>query len=119
MKPAALACLLVFPVAGAVAAETPSSFAYGMAIRADAGEALYRLELPRAVYLGAVRSDLGDLRVFNGAGEVVPHAFRPRAASATQKRDPVALPFFPLRGDDPRQLDGLSLRVERSASGPR
>jgi hypothetical protein len=88
-----------------------------MAIRADTGEALYRLELPRAVYLGAVRPDLGDLRVFNGAGEVVPHAFRPRAASATQKRDPVALPFFPLRGDDPKQVEGLSLRVERSASG--
>ena len=75
------------------------------------------LELPRAVYRGAVRPDLGDLRVFNGAGEVVPHAFRPRASVETQKRAPVALPVFPVYGDDPKQLDGLSLRVERNASG--
>jgi len=102
---------------GALCAESPSSFAYGIAIRADGGEALYRLELPRAVYRGALRRDLGDLRVFNGAAEVVPHAFRPRATVETQKRKPVALPFFPLYGEDAKQLDGLSLRVERGPSG--
>ncbi len=101
----------------AFCAESPSGFAYGIAIRADAKEALYRLELPRAVYRGALRRDLGDLRVFNGAGEVVPHAFRPRAITEVQKRDPVALPFFPLYGEDAKQLDGLSLRVERRPSG--
>lgn len=109
--------LPVLWTASAVCAENPSSFAYGIAIRAEEGEALYRLELPRAVYRGAVRPDLGDLRVFNGAGEVVPHAFRPRAAVEAQKRAPVALPVFPLYGEDAKQMDGLSLRVERSASG--
>ena len=102
---------------GSFAAESPSSFAYGARIRADATQALYRLELPRAVYRGLVRRDLGDLRVFNGAGEVVPHAFRPRTGTETQKRDPVALKFFPLYGEEPKQLDGLSLRVERRPSG--
>jgi Holliday junction resolvase len=110
-------CLPLLWAASAVCAESPSSFAYGIAIRAEGGEALYRLELPRAVYLGAVRPDLGDLRVFNGAGEVVPHAFRPRLAVETQKREPITLPFFPLYGEDAKQIDGLSLRVERSASG--
>jgi len=121
MRTATLACLswvcASFWAASAVCAESPSGFAYGIAIRADGGEALYRLELPRAVYRGALRPDLGDLRVFNGAGEVVPHAFRPRVAVEVQKRSPVVLPFFPLYGEDPKQLDGLSLRVERSASG--
>jgi len=102
---------------GAFCAESPSGFAYGISIRADAKEALYRLELPRAVYRGAVRRDLGDLRVFNGAAEVVPHAFRPRATTEVQKREPVALPFFPLYGEDAKQLNGLSLRVERRPSG--
>jgi len=111
------AALSGLPAAGAFCAESPSGFAYGAAIRADATEALYRLELPRAVYRGVVRRDLGDLRVFNGAGEVVPHAFRPRAGSETRKRDPVALKFFPLYGEEPKQLDGLSLRVERRPSG--
>jgi len=103
--------------ASAFCAEDPSSFAYGITIRTDGGEALYRLELPRAVYRGAVRRDLGDLRVFNRAGEVVPHAFRPRATTEVQKREQVTLPFFPLYGEDAKQLDGLSLRVERRPSG--
>ncbi len=117
MRTATLACVACLWAASAVCAESPSGFAYGIAIRADGGEALYRLELPRAVYRGALRPDLGDLRVFNGAGEVVPHAFRPRVVVEVQKRNPVVLPFFPLYGEDPKQLDGLSLRVERSASG--
>jgi hypothetical protein len=112
-----LASMLMLCAADAASAESPSSFAYGIAIRAEGGEALYRLEVPRAVYMGAVRPDLGDLRVFNGAGEVVPHAFRPRATTGMRKREPVALPFFPLFGEDPKQLDGLSLRVERNAAG--
>jgi Protein of unknown function (DUF3999) len=103
--------------AGPACAERPSDFAYGLAIHAEAGEALYRLQLPRVVYLGVVRRDLGDLRVFNGAGEVVPHAFRPRAGIESREREPVALRFFPLYGDDPKQLEGLSLRVERRPSG--
>ena len=41
------------------------------------------------VYTGAVRSDLGDMRVFNGDGAVVPFAFVPRAAPAREKRAPV------------------------------
>jgi hypothetical protein len=118
MKIAILAAVLAsLSAAGALGAESPSSFAYGAPIRADATQALYRLELPRALYRGVVRRDLGDLRVFNGAGEVVPHAFHPRTGSETQKRDPVALRFFPLHGEEPKQLDGLSLRVERRPSG--
>lgn len=111
------AALMGMSAAGVSCAETPSDFAYGIALRTDTREALYRLELPRAVYRGVLRRDLGDLRVFNGAGEVVPHAFRPRATSQTRKRDPVALPFFPVYGEDEKQLDNLSLRVERRPSG--
>jgi len=118
MRPAILVAGLSGLLAGsAFCAESPTSFAYGITIRADSGEALYRLELPRAVYLGAVRRDLGDLRVFNGTAEVVPHAFRPRATTEVQKREPVVLPLFPLYGEDAKQLDGLSLRVERRPSG--
>src|SRR5258706_2409500 len=101
---------------GAFCAESPSGFAYGIAIRADAKEALYRLELPRAGYRGAVRRGLGDLRVFNGAGEVVPHAFRPPAITEVQKRETVALPFFPLYREDPEPLDGPSPCLEQRRS---
>ena len=38
------------------------------------------------MYDGVVRADLGDVRVFNAAGEVVPHALRPRLTETTEKR---------------------------------
>jgi hypothetical protein len=103
--------------ASAIGAEKLSSFAYGLPVKVDGADALYRLMLPPVVYKGAVRRDLGDLRVFNGAEEVVPHAFNPRSATETRKREPVALKLFPLHGEAPAELAGMSLRVQRSASG--
>ena len=79
----ALMLLAQSVIAGA--AEQPQNFAYAIAIHADAQDALYEIDLPAAVYRGVTRSDLGDIRVFNGHGEVVPHAFRPRVASSIQK----------------------------------
>jgi hypothetical protein len=104
-------------VGAATSAESPRDFAYGLPIQADGREALYRLELPGAVYRGVLRRDLGDLRVFNAAGEVVPHALYRRAASETQTRPPLALKFFPLYGDAAKAFAGLSLRVQRNAAG--
>jgi hypothetical protein len=60
-------------------AEAPGDFAYAASVEVSSQEALLWLELPSAVYEGAVRTDLGDLRVFNAAGEVVPHAFLPQS----------------------------------------
>ena len=48
------------------AAERAEDYAYGIPIHADSKEALQEIEIPAAVYRGVTRSDLGDLRVFNG-----------------------------------------------------
>ncbi|MET0585472.1 MAG: DUF3999 family protein [Candidatus Binatia bacterium] len=40
-------------------------------------EALYEIEIPAAVCRGVTRADLGDVRIVNGQGEVVPHGLRP------------------------------------------
>jgi hypothetical protein len=112
-----LPLLLAFAAGLAAAAEAPRDFAYGLPVEAEGNAALYKLELPAAVYRGLVRRDLGDLRVFNGAGEVVPHAFERRAASEAQKAALVALKFFPLYGDAAKSFSGLSMRVERNAAG--
>ena len=77
--------LLLIPIL-ANGAERPVDFAYGMAIEADAAQdALHEIEIPAAVYRAVTRADLGDVRVFNGQGEVVPHALRPRASSSVNK----------------------------------
>ncbi|MGH9861462.1 MAG: DUF3999 family protein, partial [Candidatus Acidiferrales bacterium] len=72
----ALIILLALAQSAALAAERPEDFAYGIPIQAGARSALYQVEIPLAVYRGVTRSDLGDVRVFSGAGETVPHALK-------------------------------------------
>jgi hypothetical protein len=103
--------------ASAGAAESPADFAYGAAIDADGSEALYEVVVPAALYEGVVRADLGDVRVFNGAGEVVPHAWRPRRATSSEAQPLQKLALFPLRGQPGAGIDALSIRVQRSAAG--
>jgi len=111
----AIVLLLIQGIAGAT--ERTQDFAYGMAIQADSKDALYEIEIPAAVYLGVTRGDLGDLRVFNGQDEVVPHAFRPRLAITEQTAAAVRLPVFPLYGETIGTIGDLSVRVQKRADG--
>ena len=99
------------------AAERPADFAYGMSIQTDAAHALHEIEIPAAVYRTVTRADLGDVRVFNGQGEVVPHALRPRVAVKAQAGGAVSLPSFPLWGEGASKLDDLNLRIEKRGDG--
>jgi hypothetical protein len=109
--------LLFFAPTLAIAAEQPMDFAYGMAIEADAAHGLHEFELPAAVYRAVTRADLGDLRVFNGQNEVVPHALRPRVTVKEQAGAAVSLPAFPLRGEGANALADLNLRIEKRGDG--
>lgn len=101
----------------AVAAEKPADFAYGLKIDASGSEALYDVTLPPAVYQGVTRRDLGDVRVFNGAGEVVPHAWRPRRTEKADAGATVALTLFPLKAAAGASVDALAISVRRGAGG--
>ena len=108
----------IVAIAGAAAAvERPADFAYGMPVKTDGKEALYEVTLPQAVYSGVTRADLGDVRVFNGSGDPVPFAWRPRATSGAQSTPPVSLALFPLQARPGTGVDGLSIRVRRSVDG--
>lgn len=96
-------------------AETPQDFAFGIPIELADQQPLLQVELPQAVYEGVRRADLGDLRVFNGDGEAVPYAFVPAARPARERRQPLRLACFPLRGDPLVGVDGLEIRFERAA----
>lgn len=99
------------------AAEKPGEFAYGISIDASGSEALYEVTLPPAVYQGVTRRDLADVRVFNGAGEVVPHAWRPRRTEKAEAGATLPLTLFPLKAGAGTNMDALSIRVKRSAGG--
>ncbi|MEO5765179.1 MAG: DUF3999 domain-containing protein [Casimicrobiaceae bacterium] len=99
-------------------AQAPAEFAWRLPLVTPADSPFFRVDLPVAVYEGAVRADLGDLRVFNGDGAPVPLAFLARPAAGREAAAPVALPLFPLRVErDRADLRDLTLSVRRDAGG--
>ena len=103
--------------AKAAVALKPQDFAYGMALNFTGQDAVYQTSLPLNIYQGTTRGDLGDLRVFNAQGEVVPHMLRQLANSSTGKATLSKLAFFPLQGAAGAELDQLSIRVKRNIAG--
>jgi hypothetical protein len=110
------ACLLACATAAA-AEPRPEQFAYAVPVQIDGAQALQRLEIPQSAYEGAARPDLGDLRVFNGAGEPVPYAFMPRPAPDAEAAAPRPLRYFPLRGARGTAAGALDMRAQRNADG--
>jgi hypothetical protein len=95
----------------------PDSFAFGMSIRTQGKGALYEVELPMDVYRGVTRGDLGDMRVFNGRDEIVPHAIRsPESTTVRVEQKHSDLPFFPVPGESAGP-DSLRVRVDATRGG--
>jgi hypothetical protein len=108
--------LLVAFITVAAAQERPAEHPYSAPLVLEPGASHYRFALPAAAYRGASRRDLGDLRIFNSAGEPVPHAFAQRepepAAPALR-----AVNLFPLYGDREKGIDATRVRVQRTQHG--
>lgn len=111
----AFLCLLNAGNLAMAASLTPRDFAFGCSLPVADEAGIYALDLPLAVYENSVQTGLGDLRVFNGAGETVPHAVRRISQENRQTRQTV--PFFPLPGARQHQTTDLSLQVVRNAAG--
>jgi hypothetical protein len=96
----ALALLLVSPGASRAAAEEPTlrpdDFAHGREIEHTTAAPLQTVLLDLPIYRGTVEPRLADLRVFNGAGEPVPHAIRALARPEKVDGDLVSVPLFRL-----------------------
>ncbi|MGU7774845.1 DUF3999 domain-containing protein [Burkholderia sp. MR1-5-21] len=93
----ALASFASFAATGIARADAP--VAQRFALDLDGSAAYYTVTVPPAVYAASRRNDLGDLRVFNGAGEPVPYSLdAPAAAEPPPQRHPV--PWFPLLSAD-------------------
>lgn len=114
----ALAFALVSPV-GAESLLRPENFAHKSAITTGNGGPFYRFALPLEVYQGVTRADIGDLRVFNGRGEVVPYALLRVEAQAESRQTEHLVPFFPLpvaTGASDGDAD-LSVTVRQTGDG--
>lgn len=94
----------------------PDDFAYGQAIAPAGAAAAYRFALPLEVYQNTFRADLGDLRVFNAEGVVVPFSLSRPSAQAPIHQTPVALPLFPLHEGARILIDGVHLTINSAGS---
>ena len=90
----------------------PEDFAFGYRIETPASGAIYELALPEAVYANVIHADLGDIAVFNTAGETVPHAFRRAIQADPVKPEPVKLHIFPVHENEAGLSQQLSLKLK-------
>jgi hypothetical protein len=110
---ALIAAMLCAPCAAW--AQSPSDFARGADIRADGVGTIVRVLLPDEVYDTTTRVDLGDVRVFNARGDVVPHTIREAPRPASTQGDWRAVPSFPLTETQPGSA--MKTRVRIGAGG--
>lgn len=87
--------LALFPVV-AFAQVTLDQFARGIELEVSGESSMYYVSIPDSVYRSVAYKSLADLRVFNAAGEVVPHTFRRPEITSREVvvNDPI--PFFQL-----------------------
>ena len=99
-------------------AQAPRDFAYRLSIDAPGDAPFHRIDVPAAVYAGAVRGDLGDLRIFNADGTPVPLAFLPPPGEVREPVAPVELALVPLKIDGRTgDLRDFAIDVRRDAGG--
>lgn len=115
-----LALAAIFLFAGtqvAAAGLSPEDFAEGYYLDLQGRGAIYTVELPQDVYKVVTRADLGDVRIFNGAGEVVPHIIKQHRQNREAKasREPVA--FFPLFSNGVDAIADISMWVRKNSDG--
>ena len=75
-------------------------FARGRELRIETEAGLQTVLLDADVYLGSVEVPLNDLRVFNAANEVLPHAIRTLGPAKQAPRPTLPLPLFRLYPDE-------------------
>lgn len=101
----------------AQAAPQSNDFAYGITVELEGENPLWEVTLPDDLYSGVTRADLGDIRVFDSSGRIVPHTLRrPRVPQGTTP-EPVALPIFPLTRTRESEGPGRAFRIITDDAG--
>lgn len=96
---------------------TPQDFAWGKPLVLEEQGGLYRLPLSESVHRGLARADMGDLRVFNAAGELVPQLLLDARAPQGEAGQALALPWFALPTVQQQQQAGMGIRIRTDEQG--
>lgn len=114
---AVLATTLTTAYPAGAAEPRMQDFGWTAPIDVDGRDGLYVAGLPLEVYAGSRRPGLADLRVYNGAGEIVPYALRSVAMPDPRRRASVPVPIFPVWGKPGTEIGGVSVRVKQGLGG--
>jgi len=111
-----LLAFLALAVAGSATADAeeelaPGDFAHGREVELRTPGPLQLLLLDLPIYRGTVEPRLADLRVFNAAGEAVPHALRSLAQPQTRLDEFAELPLFRLPDIDEGEPSVSSMNI--------
>ncbi|VVN75725.1 DUF3999 domain-containing protein [Pseudomonas fluorescens] len=99
------------------AQEKPGNFTTQMPLTLSGEGPWYRLELPLEVQLNARQTDLGDVRVFNAAGEVQAYALAREQAQTSENRALTDVKWFPLYSSTDASDATPSIQVQTNANG--
>ncbi|MHC8316649.1 DUF3999 domain-containing protein [Pseudomonas sp. LB3P31] len=99
------------------AQDKPADFSTQQPLSVSGQGPWYRLELPLNVQLNARQTDLGDVRVFNAAGEPQAYALARESAQTSEKRALTDVKWFPLYVSADSTDRAPSVRVQSSANG--
>ncbi|EGW55805.1 putative transmembrane protein [endosymbiont of Tevnia jerichonana (vent Tica)] len=93
----------------------PADFAWGIRLHPSGERPLYELSVPLAVYQGVVRSDLGDLSLFNAQGSQVPHALQRLSSQQPAEKQLRQVKLFPLFGPSEATLQLIAMQMSQPA----
>ncbi|MDF1839455.1 MAG: DUF3999 domain-containing protein [Planctomycetota bacterium] len=96
---------------------TMEQMAFGIELTPSEPNGVQTLQLPKDVYRHCTSHELADVRVFNGAGEPVPHALKSMVEGAAPVFSSVLLPVFPVYGEPASSTGDLALELTRSSDG--
>ncbi len=112
------ALVVMSAITGQAQEISTNDFAAGYYLEIDNLGPVHVLELPPEVYATVRHANLGDIRVFNGAGETVPYGLRHLVEVQEEAGNEEEIPFFPLyqKNQAAGQAD-LTMQVHRNSSG--
>jgi hypothetical protein len=99
-----------------VPTEGVDAYSHHAKIKADGAGPYFHFPLTLEVYQSSLSPGLRDLRVFNAAGEMVPHALTLKTDIPQPKIVQTELKAFPLYSDEKSENGGIRIRREKNGS---
>jgi hypothetical protein len=97
-------------------AESLDTYAHRAQIKAEGAGPYFHFPLTLEVYQSSLSPGLRDLRVFNAAGELVPHALTLKTDIPQPKVVQTKLKGFPLYSDETTENGGFRIRREKNGA---